>query len=159
MATPVVQQLRQGQEELKTTLEMKDLFERHADAKELDAVGRNSKDPDDKSLSLLEMALNWSSENNKPLEEGYQLARKWADQMKMGAQQQAMGLVQEKKAGITSGPSTTSRSGPIVVEVNDAEELMQKSMEYGLDHPGQPLPKFVIRSQSREGRDRWSQKT
>lgn len=159
MATPVVQQLRQGQEELKTTLEMKDLFERHTDAKELDAVGRNTKDPEDKSMSLLEMGLNWASENGKPLEEGYQLARKWADQIKVGAQQQAMGMVQEKKTGITSGPSTSSRSGTAVVEVADADDLMQRSMEYALDHPGQPLPKFVIRSQNREGRDRWSQKT
>lgn len=158
MATPVVQQLRQGQEELKTTLEMKDLFERHADAKDLDKVGRNISDPDDKSLSLLEMALNWASENNKPLEDGYLLAKRWADSLRVGAKQEAMGMVQDKKQSVTSGPST-NRAGSTVVEVGDAEELMQRSMEYAIDHPGQPLPKFVIRSQTREGRDRWSQKT
>lgn len=157
MASPVVQQLRQGQEELKTTLEMKDLFERHPDARDLDKVGRDLNDVNDKSMSLLEMALNWSSENNKSLEDGYQLARKWSESLKVGAQQQAMGMVQEKKSSITSGPGT-NKSGPQIVEVGDSEELMQKSMEYSLDNPGKALPRFVIRGQS-SGKDRWAQKT
>ncbi len=156
MAAPVVQQLRQGQEELRTTLEMKDLFERHADAKTLDLVGRNAKDPTDKSLSLLEMALNWASDNGKSLEDGYQLARKWADSMKVGAQQEALGMVQEKKASVTSGPSTT-QGGQGVVEVADADELMSKNMEYVLS--GQKPPRFVIRPSKDVPSTRWAQRT
>lgn len=159
MATPVVQQLRQGQEELKTTLEMKDLFERHPDAKELDLVGRDPKSTDDKSLSLLEMALNWAADNDKSLEDGYQLAKKWADSMKVGAQQQAMGMVQEKKNSTTAGPAST-KGGPVIVEVNDLDELMQKSQEFMLDHPGTTLPKFVIKPQVQTTREqRWAQRT
>lgn len=159
MATPVVQQLKQGQEELKTTLEMRDLFERHPDAKSLDLVGRNVSDPNDKSMSILEMALNWASDNNKSLEDGYQQAKKWADALKVEAQQQAMGMVQDKKSSMTSGPSTT-KGGPAVIEVNDTDELLQKSQEYLLDHPGQALPKFVVRPKALiSSEQRWSQRT
>jgi hypothetical protein len=156
MATPVIQQLRQGQEELKATLDMKDLFERHQDAKALDAIGRDIKDPNDKSLSLLEMCLNWADENGKSLEEGYAMAKRWADSLKVGAQQQAMGLVQDKKASVISGPST-NRAGSAVVEVADADELMEKNMEYLAS--GQKPPKFVIRPPAAAPRDRWAQRT
>lgn len=155
MATPVVQQLRQGQEELRTTLEMRDLFERHPDAKELDAIGRNTADPKDKSLSLLEMALNWATDNRKSLEEGYALAKKWSDSLRVGAKQEAMGMVQEKKQSVTSGPSTNQGSGSGVVEVENADELMQKNMEYLA--AGQKPPRFVIRPKEKEAR--WAQKT
>jgi hypothetical protein len=155
MATPVIQQLRQGQQELKDTLQMKDLFESHPDAKELDAIGRNVSDPSDTSLSLLEMCLNWANENGKPFEEGYQMARRWANSLKVGAQQQAMGLVQDKKASVTSGPST-SQGGQSVVEVADADELMAKNMEYLAS--GQKPPRFVIRKAAERTGDRWTQR-
>lgn len=155
MATPVVQKLQEGQAELKTTLEMKDLFERHPDAKELDSIGRNATDPNDKSESLLESCLNWAEENGRPLEEGYMRAKKWADSLKVGAQQQAMGLVQEKKQSVTSGP-TTQKAGPQIVEVADADELMAKNMEYLAS--GQTPPKFVIRGQGNQSGTRWAQR-
>lgn len=156
MATPVITQLRQGQEELRATLEMKDLFERHADAKELDAIGRNPTDANDKSESLLEMCLNWADQNGKTLEEGYARAKTWSDSLKSSAQKQAMGLVQDKKASITSGPSTNT-SGKAVVEVADAEELMSKNMEYLAS--GQQPPRFVIRSkEAPTSGNRWAQK-
>lgn len=154
MATPVVQQLRQGQEELKATLEMKDLFERHTDARDLDAIGRNPKDPTDKGLSLLEMCLNWADEHGRPLEEGYQKARQWADSLKVGAQQQAMGLVQDKKASVTSGPSTNT-GGNAVVEVADTDELMAKNMDYLAS--GQKPPRFVIKKPAADN-SRWAQR-
>lgn len=156
MATPVIQQLRQGQEELKATLEMKDLFERHSDAKSLDLVGRNAQDPNDKSLSLLEMCLNWADESGRPLEDGYQMAKRWADSMKVQADQKAMGLVQDKKASVTSGPSTNT-TGTSVVEVADADELMARNMEYLAS--GQKPPRFVIRPREASSSSRWSQKT
>ena len=156
MAAPVVQQLQQGQEELRTTLEMKDLFERHPDASALDKIGRNLSDPNDKSLSLLEIALNNATENGKSLEDGYAQAKKWADALKVGAQQEAMGLVQDKKASVTSGPST-QQGGQAIVEVESADELMSKNMEYVLN--GQKPPKFVIRPSKEEPKTRWAQRT
>lgn len=156
MATPVVQQLREGQMELKATLEMKDLFERHRDATELDAIGRNPSDPNDKSESLLEMCFNWAEQNGRTLEEGYAKAKRWASDLKVGAKKEAMGLVQDKKASITSGPSTNKESQS-VIEVADADELMAKNMEYLAS--GQKPPKFVIRKQEAPtSGNRWSQR-
>lgn len=157
MATPVIQEIRAGQAELRTTLEMRDLFEKHRDAAELDAIGRNQTDPNDGSESLLENCLNWAQANNRPLEEGYQRAKKWADAMRVGAKQEAMGMVNEKKQAVTSGPSTSKGGAAQVVEVADSDELMQKNMEYVIS--GQTPPKFVIRPQAPQNRDRWAQKT
>jgi hypothetical protein len=163
MATPVIQELKKsqddlkrGQEEFRTMQEMKDLFERHPEAKSLDTIGRDAKDPNDKSLSLLEMCLNWADENGRPMEDGFQMANRWANSLKVGAQQQAMGLVQEKKASVTSGP-TTNQTGNAMVEVADADELMQKNMEFLA--AGQKPPRFVIRAQSQNKESRWSQRT
>lgn len=164
MATPVISQLRQEQQQVKTTqdelratLEMKDLFERHSDAKELDAIGRNLSDPNDKSESLLEMCLNWSDQNGKSMEEGYARAKSWSDALRVGAQKQAMGMVQDKKASVTAGP-TTSQGGKAVVEVDSAEELMERNMDYLAS--GQTPPRFVIRKQEAPtSGNRWSQRT
>lgn len=157
MATPVVQQLKAGQDELRTTLEMKNLFETHPDAKALDKIGYDAANPE--APSLLEVALNLADERGKSLEWGYKLAKKWSDSMTVQAKQEAMGLVQSKKESITSGPST-NKPGATVVEVEDAEELMNKSMGWALDHPGQALPRFVIRPQAQTQRDqRWAQRT
>lgn len=160
MAAPVVQELkknqdelRRGQEEFRTMQEMKDLFEKYPDAKQLDMIGRSASDTNDSSLSLLEMALNWADENKKPMVEGYQLAKKWADGLRAGAQQEAMGLVQSKKESVTSGPST-NKGGPPVVEVADADELMQKNMEYLAAK--QTPPRFVIRGQQKQ--NQWAQR-
>lgn len=156
LASPVVQQIQQGQQELRTTLEMRDLFDRHPDAKELDAIGRNATDPNDKAESLLESCLNWAQENNRPLEDGYERARSWANSLKVGAQKQAMGLVQDKKQSVTSGPANVRSGGMAVVEVADIDELMQKQMEASLD--GNKNIKFVIRPPAAQSQGRWAQK-
>lgn len=156
MATPVIQQLRDGQDELRTTMEMKNLFESHPDAKVLDKIGQDPSDPD--SPSLLEVALNLAETRRQPLEWGYKLAKKWSDGMSLSAKQEAMGLVQSKKESITSGPSTNKAPNGTIIEVADAEELMQRSMEASL--AGGPIPKFVIRPQAQVNRDqRWAQRT
>ncbi|HEX9504268.1 MAG TPA: hypothetical protein VF974_08210 [Patescibacteria group bacterium] len=139
-ATPFVQQLNQRQQVIETQLEVKDLFERHPDAKDLDAIGLDPKTKE--GTSLLEMALDWSERNQKSLEDGYQLAKKWADSMRVGAQQQAMGLVNGKRNDITAGPST-SNSSQNIIEVSDSDELLRKSMEAQL--AGQKDVRFVIR--------------
>lgn len=154
LASPVIQQLKEGQEQLRSTLEMKDLFERHTDAKELDLIGRDATNPNDQSKSLLEFALEWADANKKPLEEGYQLAKRWSAALQVKEQQKAMGMVQEKKASVTSGPSTNQPTGNIV-EVADADELMEKNMEYLAS--GQKPPKFVIRSAQKQ--NSWAQRT
>ena len=82
-------------------------------------------------------------------------ARKWADALKVGAQQQAMGLVQGKKESVTSGPST-AKGGQAVVEVSGPDELMQKNMEYLA--AGQTPPRFVIRNQEAPKGQRWENK-
>lgn len=156
MATPVIQQLRDGQDELRTTMEMKNLFESHPDARVLDKIGQDPSDLD--SPSLLEVALNLADARKKPLEWGYKLAKKWADGMGLQAKQEAMGLVQSKKESVTSGPSTNKNPNGTIIEVADAEELMQRSMEASLN--GGPIPKFVIRPQAQPQRDqRWAQRT
>jgi hypothetical protein len=156
MATPVVNQIRQGQEELRTMFEMKDLFDRNPDAKRLDAIGRDPANPNDKSTSLLEMYLNWATDNGKTLQEGYDMAKKIMDQASVGAKQEAMGMVQDKKGAVTSGPST-AKGGKAVVEVADTDELMAKRMEYAL--AGQDAPQFVIRQSGGQPQARWAQKT
>lgn len=155
MATPVVQQLRAGQDELRTTIEMKNLFESHPDAKTLDKIGYDAADPE--TPSLLETALNLADDKGKSLEWGYQLAKKWSDSMSVQAKQEAMGMVQGKKDSITSGPSTNKGGGPTVIEVSDAEELMTRSMEASL--AGGPMPKFVIRPPTQQRDQRWAQRT
>lgn len=139
-ATPFVKQMTEKTQILETQMNLKDLFETHPDAKELDQIGIDPKTRE--GVSLLEQALEWAERNRRPLEDGYQLARKWADQFKVGAQQQAMGLVQSKKTDVTAGPSTAA-SNVNVVTVGSVDELMKRSMEAQLS--GQKDVKFVLR--------------
>lgn len=139
-ATPVVEQLTQRQQVIETQLEVKDLFERHPDAKELDAIGLDPKTRE--GTSLLEMALDWAERNHKPLEDGYALAKRWADNLRVGAKQEAMGLVNQKKQEVTAGPSSSSASKS-VVEVADSEELLKRSLEAEMN--GNKDTRFVIK--------------
>lgn len=143
-ATPFVQEFREKQQNLETKLEMKDLFESHPDAKELDKIGI---DPTTKEgVSLLEMGLDWAEKNQKPLEQGYMLAKRWADALRSGAKAEAMGLVSGKKQDVTAGPSTSTASGT-VIEVADADELLRRSLESQLS--GQKDVRYVIRSRGK----------
>lgn len=139
-ATPLVRDLTERQQRLDTQFEIRDLFESHPDAKELDAIGLDPKTRE--GTSLLETALDWAERNRKPLEAGYQLARSWADSLRVGAQQQAMGLVNDKKQTVTAGPST-STANQTVVEVASADELIKRSLEAQLS--GQKDVRFVIK--------------
>ena len=141
-ATPFVQQMTQKQQYLETQMEMKDLFERHPDAKELDEIGLDPKTKE--GVSLLEMGIDWAERNKKSLEEGYNLAKRWQDQLKVASQQQAMGMVQAKKQDVTAGNSTSSADGLNIVEVENADELLKKSME--AEMAGQKNLRFVIKA-------------
>ena len=65
-------------------------------------------------------------------------------------------MVQEKKQSVTSGPST-NKGGVSVIEVEDLDDLMKRSSQYLLDHPGQALPKYVIKDQSGK-QPQWAQR-
>lgn len=144
MASPVVKQLQEKQQLLDSTLQMKSLFERHPDAKDLDAIGRDANDPGDQTPSLLEIAMTHAVDGQgKSVEEGYQLAKKWADAMGAKAHQAALGMVQAKKDSVTAPGSTSTSSGQSVVEVGSTDELITKNMEALLSE--QKPPRFVVK--------------
>lgn len=143
MATPVVRQLQEKQQMLETTMEMKNLFERHPDAKDLDQIGRTAGDPLDKSPSLLEIAMYYAvDQQGKTIEDGYRLANRWKEALGGKAKQEALGIVQGKKDAVTASPST-SNANKAVVEVGSADELMQRQMQAMMD--GITPPRFVIK--------------
>lgn len=139
-AAPMIQQMSQRQKLIETQIEIKDLFERHPDAKTLDEVGL---DPNTREgVSLLEQGLDWAERTGKSLEEGYRQAKKWADALNMRAQQAAMGMVQGKKNETTAGNSTAKNSSTII-EVADADEMIKRSLDAQLS--GNKDVRFVIR--------------
>lgn len=139
MATPVVQQLQTRQRELSTQMEMRDLMESHPDYKDLDRIGLDQKG---EGTSLLEHCLDWAEKNQRSLEEGYQMARRWADSLRSSAKSEAMGLVQSKKDSVTAGPGTNG-SGVTVVYVDSQDDLIKRSMEATLE--GKKDIRFEVR--------------
>ena len=139
-ASPFIANLQDKQNKLDTKLEMRDMFEMHPDAKELDSIGIDPKTKE--GISLLEACITYTQEHGQPIEEGYKLARRWADALKVSAQQQAMGMVQEKKQAIVQGPSTSS-SSKNVVEVDNVDELLKRSMQSQME--GNKDAQFVLR--------------
>jgi hypothetical protein len=140
MAAPYVQQLQSKQQTLDAKLELRDLFEDHPDAKDLDTIGLDPRTKE--GTSLLEMGLDWAERNGKSYEEGYLLARRWADSMKVTEQQRAMGMVTEKKQSVTQGPSTSSANHS-VIEVGSVDELLKRSMEAQMS--GNKDARFVLK--------------
>ena len=140
-ATPFVQQMTQKTQALETKMEMDELFQRHPDARQLDDIGLDPKTKE--GTSLLEMALDWAEKQKRPLEDGYNLAKRWADQMKVSSQKEAMGIVASKKNDVTAGPSTSSNTSDTVIEVGSADELLKRSMQAEMS--GQKNIRFVIK--------------
>ncbi len=143
MATPVVQHLQSKQQELSTQLEMKDLMESHPDYKELDRIGLDEKG---QGVSLLEHCLSWAEREGKSLEEGYRLARRWADSMGAQKKAEAMGLLQSKKDAVTAGPSTATASGNVVY-VDTLDDAIKKNMEATLE--GRKDIRYEVRPKSK----------
>lgn len=139
-AAPLVTELKNEQQKIQTKIQMDNLFTNHPDAKDLDKIGLDPKTK--QGTSLLETAFDWAERNGKTLEDGYNLAKKWADSFHIEAQQKAMGMVQEKKQGTTQGPSTSTNSVN-VVEVANGDEMIRKSLEAQLD--GNKDVRFVIK--------------
>lgn len=140
-ATPVIQQMAQRQKLVETQIEIKDLMDRHPDAKQLDEVGLDPRTKE--GTSLLEMGLDWAERQGLSLEAGYAQAKRWADSMRVNAQREAMGLVQNKKNETTAGNST-AKNNTSIVEVENADEMIRRSLEAQLS--GQKDVRFVIRS-------------
>lgn len=140
-AAPMIQQMAQRQKMVETQIEIKDLMERHPDAKTLDEIGIDPKTKD--GVSLLEMGLDWAERQGKSLEEGYAMAKRWSDSINIRAQQQAMGMVQTKKNETTAGNSTAKNTSSIV-EVANADELIKRSLEAQIS--GNKDVRFEIRS-------------
>ncbi len=140
-ATPFVQQITHKQQYIETQMEMNDLFSRHPDAKQLDEIGIDPKTKE--GISLLEMGLDWAEKNKKPLEEGYNLAKRWSDQMSVSSQKTAMGLVQSKKQDVTAGNSTANGTSPNIIVVDSADELLKRSLQAQMD--GNKDVRFVIK--------------
>jgi hypothetical protein len=139
-ATPLVTELREKQESLDTKIEMRNLFENHPDAKELDSIGVDPKSKE--GTSLLEMCLENAKSNGKSLEEGYKMAKRWFDSMSVMEKQKAMGMVTEKKQTVTQGNSTSS-SNHSLTEVDNIDDMLKRSMEATL--AGDSSARFVVR--------------
>src|SRR3990167_9510247 len=123
-----------------SSMEMKNLFERHPDAKDLHEIGANAAD---KSPSLLEIAMDYAvTKQGKTMEEGYKLAKSWEQALGSKANQAALGMVQDKKDSVTASTSTNQPGGQ-VVEVGSTDELIQRNMEAMLS--GQKRPRFVVK--------------
>ncbi len=138
-AAPLVQKIQSDQHALRTEMELKNLFESNPIAKTLDQIGLDAKG---EGVSLLEQGLDWAERNGRPLHEGFRLAEQWYNSMKMSAQQQAMGMVNDKRASVTAGPSTQTQSKNLV-EVGSMDELIAKSMDAQLR--GDKETRFVVK--------------
>lgn len=139
-AMPYVNQIRSTQQKLDAKVQLRDLFDQHPDAKELDTIGLDPKTKE--GVSILEAGFDWAERNNKSYEEGYFMAKRWADSLRVMEQQKAMGIVTEKKQSVTSGPSTSSQNQPVFT-VDSIDELMRKHMDAQLS--GNKDTQFVLR--------------
>lgn len=125
MATPVVQQLQAKQQEIDTKVEMRNLMEDHPDYKDLDQIGLDGKG---QGVSLLEHCLNWAEVNRRPLEEGYQMAKRWADSLGAQKKAEAMGMVHGKRESVTESGSTQTGNTQVVL-VDSMDEVVKRSMD------------------------------
>ena len=139
-AGPLASQLQEKQLKIETELELKGMFERHPDAKNLDAIGIDPKSGE--GISLLQQALEWAESQGKSMEEGYQLAKKWADQIQVEKQQEAMGMVREKKQGTTESAAGRGKETETLEEAEDTDDLLKKAITAGLS--GQKV-RYVIK--------------
>lgn len=128
-ARPTVEALESRQNQADLRMEMTDLFTSHTDAKELDRMGRDAKNPNDNRPSLLEICLHYVKDlRGGTMEQAYQVARQIADASGAKSQQAAMGMLQDKKASVTGGPSTSTQATDTVF-VDSTEELLSKGID------------------------------
>lgn len=129
-AQPTIEGIQQKQNYLEQSMEMTKLFADHADAKDLDQIGREE---DPTSPSLLELCLHVVKERNHgTMEQAYAVARQVAKSMENKGKRAAMGMVQEKKGSVTETPPKTGAADGIIY-VDSMEEAMTQNIEAAMD--------------------------
>jgi hypothetical protein len=129
-AQPTVQTMSQQLATVQAESEMTKLFATHPDAKDLDQIGREA---DPNNPSLLELALySVKDRQGGTMEQAYEVAKRVALGMENKGKRAAMGLVDEKKKGITEkgGPSSKEEG---VIYVDTMEEAMTQNIEAAMD--------------------------
>lgn len=129
-AAPTIQGIQQKQRYLEQSMEMTKLFSDHADAKELDQVGREN---DPTSPSLLQLCLhNVVDQNGGTMEQAYQIAKTVSQSMENRGKRAAMGLVTEKKGSVTEKTHPAGKEEGVIY-VDTMEEAMTQNIEAAID--------------------------
>ena len=127
---PAIQKTQNEMMMLRQENEMNRLWATHADAKDLDQIGRED-NPD--APSLLQLAAQASVQNGSVnWEQAYALAKKVALSMENKGKRAAMGLVTDKRNSTTEKPSVNTRDEGIQY-VDTMEEAMSKNIEASMD--------------------------
>lgn len=127
---PQLQRQQQEMNMIRAESEMTKLFATHADAKELDSIGRES---DPAAPSLLELCLaQVKDRQGGTMEQAYALAKSVAQSMENKGKRAAMGMVAEKKGSVTEKPSASSKEQGVVF-VDTMEEAMTANIEAAMD--------------------------
>jgi hypothetical protein len=127
---PALQKTQVEMNMLRQENEMTKLFANHADAKDLDQIGRED-NPDAPSLLQL-AAQSVMDKQGGTWEQAYVLAKQVALAMENKGKRAAMGLVAEKKGSVTEKPSTNSKEEGVQY-VDTMEEAMNANIEAALD--------------------------
>ena len=127
---PAIQRNQQEMSMLRAENEMNKLWANHADAKDLDTIGREE---DPQAPSLLQLAAQASMQNGMvDWEKAYALASKVRLSMENKGKRAAMGMVADKKGSVTEKPSTNSREEGVQY-VDTMEEAMNANIEAAID--------------------------
>ena len=127
---PQLQATQQQMHMLRMENEMAKLFANHADAKDLDQIGRED---NPEAPSLLQLAAqSVMDKQGGTWEQAYALAKQVALAMENKGKRAAMGLVTEKKGSVTEKPSTNTKEEGVQY-VDTMEEAMAANIEAAID--------------------------
>lgn len=127
---PAIQRNQQEMQMLRSENEMTKLFANHADARDLDSIGREE---DPSAPSLLQLAAQVVlDKQGGTWEQAYALASRVAKAMENKGKRVAMGMVSEKKGSVTEKPSTNSKEEGVQY-VDTMEEAMTANIEAAMD--------------------------
>lgn len=122
-AAPTIKEFNELKEQQMQDRERDGLFSRHPDAEELDRT-------DGDKPSLLEMAVyQVVDKNHGTWEQAYEYARSIADTYKTDAKKAALGMVNDKKNGVTEKTPQQSKETDNIIEVGSGEEALRKNIE------------------------------
>lgn len=122
-AAPTIREFNDLKEQQSQDRERDSLFTRHPDAEELDRT-------EGSKPSLLEMAVYQVVDKNRGTwEQAYEYARSIADGYKKQAKDAALGLVTDKKNGVTEKGPQQLKETDNIIEVGSGEEALRKNIE------------------------------